>query len=480
MTAVASRLEVTPEGGLTPREGPPSPRSALRAQILVAAWLLLLCGAIAVVFWPGHADLDTTGEMTQAVMGQYQDWHTPTLSALWHVAILAGVKSPGWVLAASLVTLLGGIYLLLRIRLSRPWAVVAASAVLLFPPVLGWAVQVGRDQWFATFIVAGFGLAARATRSSGWPQRIAIAGAVLACFLADAAKQNALPATMALLAGVALIVIGVRWRGWRRPLAAAAIGVVAGIAVFGAQFSFQHNVLHAKTTHIEQALYIYDLASMSRLEGKILLPPSVYPKQDLAYLRAWSNPLDPNALFWGPQAVIQMPLPTQAQLDDLTHAWRTAIRTHPGDYLNVRMQLAERILAIDIPGWFVFEVPPTPPGWAYHTKFPAAHDAAMRWVSLTATIDGYTITGGPWHAVWAYALLLIVGAVRFAVRRRLADTILSLLCVGGLLYGLVLLFVAPVVAWRYMYAVVVMGAVVGVLLAIDLGRLIVGRVRGAQ
>jgi hypothetical protein len=451
-------------------------RPPLGAVLLPIFWLVAITAVVAVIFWPGHMDLDGLDEYNQAQTGHYNDYHTPTLEFLWRGMYRLGLHSPGWVLAAGVLTLVAGIYLLMRGRLSRFWALAATTAVLAFPPVLGWAVQVGRDEWFTAFVVLGFGLVVRAGRSEGWSRRAALAGVVPIAFLADAARQNAIPATVVLLAAAALLALRGRSTARRRGLAAAAAGVVAASLVFAAQFAFVYGPLHTVAAHPEQNLYIYDLASMSRLENRVLLPADVYPKQDIHYLDAWTNPINPDAIIWGPYAAVDWPL-TGSRFDHLAAAWRSAVRAHPGDYLRARASLSARMLALNIPARNVYQFPPQPPRSALNNQFPGAHDEVMQYVSADTSLEGGTVLGGALYRVWAYVVLLVVADVWLIARRRPLD-IAVILCGAAALFYMVVLFVAATsVGWRLMFPVVVVAVVVTVLAAVDVVATITSRRR---
>src|SRR5262249_12722042 len=149
-----------------------------------------------------------------------------------------------WVLAGSVLTLLVGLYLLLRVRMARPWAVLAAVLVFVFPPVLGFDVVIGTDAWFAALIVCGFGFALRWAGARGGSRALSAAVAVACASLAQAARSTAMPAVLALLCGVALVTVAPRWQGWRRLLGTAGLGIAGAIVIFGSVLGLQRYVLH--------------------------------------------------------------------------------------------------------------------------------------------------------------------------------------------------------------------------------------------
>ena len=96
----------------------------------MAVAFALYTASVAIAFWPGQMDPDTIDELQSAATGQFNNWHTPLLSALWRGPYLLGLRSPGWVLAISVFSMLVGFYLLLRVRFRRAASAVIAIAVL--------------------------------------------------------------------------------------------------------------------------------------------------------------------------------------------------------------------------------------------------------------------------------------------------------------------------------------------------------------
>ena len=84
------------------------------AQAWVVLSFLVYVTVAALFFWPGQIDPDTLDEISEAATGHFVDFHTPLLSALFRGPYLLGMTSPGWILVASLFTMLVGFNLILR------------------------------------------------------------------------------------------------------------------------------------------------------------------------------------------------------------------------------------------------------------------------------------------------------------------------------------------------------------------------------
>ena len=467
------------EEAVAPPEEPPEPvlevprpRPAWIGSLAAALVLVAAAGLVAVVFWPGHMNLDTLGELANARTGRYTDWHSPVWSAMWRALLLSRLTSPGWMMAAALLLMLTGLYLVLRARLPRPWALLAAVAVLVFPPVLGWAVEIGTDVWFASSILFGFGFACRCARTRGRERAASAVLAVVGALLAEAARPTAAPAVLALLCAVALAVLPERLRGWRRGPGAAGAGLAATILVVGTILGVQRFVLQAAETHPEQGTYDYDLVALSLREDQVLLPADMYRREDLTYLDRYSHTssvFDISALLFGEHAAIPIPV-EGARLESLRQAWLGAIRERPLDYLGVRLDNALAQLTItSAPLYAYYGAPPA--AYGFPVAFPALHDAAMRYVAAGSTNDPVNGNrGGPLQHVWPYVLVLLAAAATGPVRRRRADAVLALLAAALLLSALTLSLLSPGVQYRYIYPSVVAGAVLLVVLATDAAR----------
>jgi hypothetical protein len=420
---------------------------------------------VSLVFWPGHMNLDTIGELTDARYQHYTDWHSSIWSALWHQLIVIGLGDPGWMLVGGALTLLTGLYLLLRVGLPRPVALMGAALVFVFPPVLGFDIEIGTDAWFASTILCAFGFAARCARTRGWPQAVSAAGAVAFAFLCQAARPTAAPAILALFFGLAIVVLAPRLRGWRRLFSAAGIGIATTALIAGSIIGLQRAVLHAWEAHPEQITYDYDLVAMSIAEHRVLLPPDSYPLQDLAYLERWvgaSGGTDISPLLFGPHATIPVIVQGKA-FTALQEAWLTAIRQHPGDYLSVRWHTALWHLTIAGPATFPYYPGPVQ-GYGFGFLHPGLHQRAMLYAGAGTT--SYLV-GGWLQTVWVYVLLLIAGTVAAAVaalRGHRGYLVLALAGVAMLLYTVEILFLTPGVTYRYMYPPVTTGTLFFVLM----------------
>jgi len=425
------------------------PWSRLASLLVLAA----VAALVVVTFWPGHVDGDTPDAVMSAANGPATDWHSPILFEIWRPFYLLGLRSTGYPMAATVVTMLAGFYLLMRTRLSRPWSVGLAVALIAFPPVLSWSIHVGRDAWFTALTVCAFGLATRAWRTAGRSRRISVAMALVAAFLAQAARQDAFMVVFAVALAVAPLLLPSTMR-WRR-LAVAGIGVAATLGIV-----LVYGVVEAATgvrhSYPEQSLYVQDLATLSRAEGRVLFPPDIFPAQDLAYIRSHSTVSGSGELVWSPGAEVRFQV-VKPLIDEERDAWIRAILDHPVTYLHSRAAMSARLFAVDAPAWLIVQ-----PDQAALVR--PMHDAAMNYILLFA-IDRSPLQGGALYDPWIYLLIVAGGTAWLFSRRAPADRVLGVFGAAMLVYAVGLTVTVPEVDYRYSYPVVVTGAILVPLMA---------------
>ncbi len=413
---------------------------------------------ISLIYWPGQIDPDSIDEIHQAASGHFNDWHAPLLAALWRGPYLLGLQSPGWVLAAGVFVLLIGLYLMLRIRFSPPWATTIALLVCAYPPVFSWAVHISRDAWFTAFFLCAFGFAARIVRTGRDHRSFNVAACLIAAALADACRQNVLPSLVVLLVVlVAALIPAGRPRRWL-------VSIVSGVALGILLFVVQLGALSAiGTTHLhpEQSTYTYDLAQLSKMEHKDL-----FPRQDLIRGRNTGAALDAvepgtyDVLVWGSKPVIKFPL-KERSVGVLRSRWESAIVHDPAGYLRERLALAEAQLAITRPSLWVFEWPPDPTG--FRPVSSTLRTVGVDYLKPFSINDNNT-TGGPLYTAWVYVLLLGISIPILLRRRRAGDWVVASAAISMLIYEVSVFFTAPDLEYRFAYPMVVMATVIAPML----------------
>jgi hypothetical protein len=402
-------------------------------------------------------DPDTLDELTEGIRNTYDNWHAPILSAMYRVIWLIGLGNPGWVLLAGVLTLAVGFYLVLRVRLSRPWAVVVAILCMAFSPILSWEIHVGVDAWFTGFVLCGFGLAARAWSTQGWSRWISFAGAIVFAFLVLAARPTGLPTDAILCSALAFLALS-RIRRWRRTLAIGT-GIVATLGLVGTQDVIEASIRTADL-HVDGVVYIYDLAMMSHIEGRVLLPSDIDPAQNLGEILKYSDTDSIDGLLFGPTSFISVPLTVQ-QDRSVRAAWIDAILHDPAAYIKERVEMTLHETMITEPAYWVTQSPQFNPG--YSALLPGLNTLGMDYI-LKFTQGRNNAVGGVIFTGWVYLLLLLAAAAWLLKRRAPADRVLGLLAAALLIYIAAVCAASPGVVYRYVYPSVAVATVLTALL----------------
>lgn len=455
------------------------------AAILV---LLISSAGLSMFFWPGHMDADALDQIRQARSGHFSDWYAPILDWLWRGLFRLG-GSPGIVLFCGIALTLLATHQLLRTWLSRWVGVVVTLLIGVFPPVLGYLGSLQRDTWFGAFTLAAYAFIIRASRVSGRGRWGWVTLSLTASWFSIASRQNAVVAVLPALVLASGLLIGPKPTGtspshrssrsevrgaptrWRQFL-------VAGVLLFGflvSQRVLTYNIINAERVHPEQTLFEQDLAGLSIRLGKNLLPPSVFPAQDLAVLRRSYSPYNVLPLL----VEVGHPL-TSAPIDasasrDLQHRWVDAVRGHPLSYLRVRWKVWTREIAWSgnsyepYGGYHPRNVGPeggfdiNP--WGYRAKFAGLDRFALAYLRAFALPR---FQGGTLHRVWVYLALDPLLALALLSRpTRPAARIVGWMVIAAFFYSATFFFGAMGQGFRWNWFLVLATLCAAVIVATD-------------
>jgi hypothetical protein len=197
---------------------------------------------------------------------------------------------------------------------------------------------------------------------------------------------------------------------------------------------------------------IYDLTTLSKREGRMLLPKVADPGQNLALIVRGTTVEGDESLIYSPDAPIRWPL-EGADYQTLTHSWESAILHHPYGYLSDRLQSGLQLLGVTHPEFWLFQEP----GPTTVPKFTALNRPALSYLSATS-LNGNNLYGSVIYDAWIYVLVLLAASV-VLWRRTRADRVLALLAVAVLAYTVVTIFAVPEMLYRYVYVDIVAGIV---------------------
>ena len=463
MTAVAtdgarSSGVATVEGtGSSTRARHAAPRAFLPPQVWVLTSLVGYVGLITVVYWPGQMDADSLDEIHEAASGHFTNIHTPVLSALWRVPYLMGIQSPGWVLAVGLLVMLVGLYLVLRVRFGRVVSTGVAMVLCSWPPVLSWAVHVGRDEWFTASLLCAFGFAARMARMGRHQRAFNLVAALFMTFVCAASWQIAVFPLLPCFFVLAVMLLP--RTAPHRALVSCGVALVCCLGMYGVQLGAQ-KAIHTAQAYNQQATFDYDLAQLSKMEGKVLFPSDMLresPREAMAVFRTLTTGEFNQIVFdnLGTQPPVYFLIDGRREAS-LQQAWTKAIRHDPTGYLQVRTKLLLVQLAITQPSNWTFQVPPDPAG--FNPLARALQDTGIRYLGLFSSDQN--LWGDVLYSVWFYLLVSIAAVPILLWRRGPGDGVVAGLAVAAVLLTLAIWFTIPAMNYRYSYGIVVTGCAI--------------------
>lgn len=434
-------------------------------------WLALVVMTVAPK-WPGVFTVDSQAMYRSGLENEVSDWYAPLHAAAW--GFTGKVWLPVWIVTVAGVGLFVlAVIAVLRLNLTSRQTAAATVVVVLWPPVYGLLSWVGRDVWFASWLLLAIWATMRAARSER-PWRY-LAGAAAFALLAADARQNGIPLILFVMA-VAIVLA--RHRPPRRLMkstVAVACCLFAWLVLQAAQ-----SVVVQHDHHPEQYLYLHDLAELTIRTDQTLLPEDVFPSQDRDDLAKLSGPtLLGDAVRLG----ILLPHPYSDEhlcLDrgllrwctvdslsdrtnrDLRDRWIDAIRSEPIKYLDARAGMYARQLGLsgleDNPFY----------GRSDELDWDRSPQLRQRWPGMNDLhTDALLWLSESRYIAWIYApvLYLLAGlgaaAALIVVRR---DRTCWILVFGLQLALQTTLFVStPVVRFRYQYFQVVLGIVLTIM-----------------
>jgi hypothetical protein len=423
--------------------------------ILVAALLLAAAIVQGVAYWPGIMMWDAINQYSQAVSGEYADWHPPILQWVWHFFV------PVWPGPAPMLLLQQALYwggiagiVATQVRAGRRGAALLVGACGLLPIPFALIGAVMKDALMAGALLGACALLAWQQRR--WRWRLALPGILLLLFAA-ALRFNGFIAALPLM--VALLPPACRTKGSRLVLSSAlcAVPLILAIPVVS-------GALHARHSSAELSQVIFDLAGITEHSGVDVFPPLAVKDPVAANHHCYTpQQWDPYS-WWVPD-----PCPIQFEaVRDVLHArhaspyvfWLKAVIAHPIAYalhradhfnLNGRLFVHGRIKSPvfdhDNPNSWNFTFTPN--------AIEQAIDAAANWSELTPL--GWPIW---WMAIAAGILILAPASP--------SRGILLPMALSALAYGLSYAVFSVAAEMRYHFWTMTGTAVAAAILAGDI------------
>ncbi len=313
-----------------------SPRAILTSA-LVVFWIYC---------WPGFVGWDTREHLLQSRAGHYTDGHPPAIALLWRIVELFIAGPLGLMLIQS-ITLLVGLYLLLKTRTTPRRAAWIASAIFLFPFVAGVTALVTKDALMAGPLMIGIALLLDPRPRARW-------WALGFLFFASLMRWNALAATFAPM------VLLFQWRPGMARVKRYAIALAVWFGMTATAYEV-NDVLADETEHLWYWSYAYqDIAGViqylpdtddATLDAILAGVPLRNREHIQQQFRAIYDPGNFYQLMRGPKRILEIPR-DQAERDAVGAAWKKLVLGHKAEYLRSRWDTWRLLMALDRPPSF--------------------------------------------------------------------------------------------------------------------------------
>ncbi|HUQ07383.1 MAG TPA: hypothetical protein VM261_33050 [Kofleriaceae bacterium] len=310
-----------------------------------AAILALGLALFVVYAFPGLMTIDSCDQLVEARAGIYTDAHPPAMAALWR-GVDAIYPGPTGMLVIQGAAFVVGVFLILRRVMSPARAAVAASLVLVAPPVIPTMAVVWKDCLMAGFLLLGAGLLLEARRA--WR----IAGLVALTF-ATAVRYNAPAATFPL---VVLLFEVTPAPALRRYAVAAAAWIAVTVVAFGCNRALTSRSMDYWTSSTAAGDIVGTLRHVDRdipdAEMRELLAgcPLAVSEHLHDRMRTLYRPWNFYHLVApGPAQVFVLPLDGTSPPADrvaMAAAWRRVIARYPGAYVEHRWAVTKEVLGL--------------------------------------------------------------------------------------------------------------------------------------
>ncbi len=316
-----------------------TPRRAelLRCVGVIVGGLVL----VSIYAFPGYMAYDSLDQLRQARAGVMTDWHPPLMSALWGVLdhVVAG---PLLMLVLQCSLFLGGLYTILRRRLTPVRAVVLTLLIFALPPVLSMMAVILKDCLMAGALLVG---CAGLTSKRRWAHYAALAMFLLAAGL----RHNAIAVVVPLVALLS------PWPAGKGPWIRGVVGGVIALVLIGSATLCNKGLTDVESHPFQGMLAPMDIINTLALapdlsddEVRELLPGLTFaPTSGLqAHARSLFDMYALPMNFTHGEGRLYDDPTTDDGRAAVSHAWWNLVTTYPGAYLGARFQMMQELVGL--------------------------------------------------------------------------------------------------------------------------------------
>ena len=410
-----------------------------RCAAVIAAGLVMVC----VYSFPGYMAFDSWEQLAQARAGQLTDWHPPMMSALWGLLdrVIAG---PLLMLLLQCGLFLGGLYVLLRKRLSANRAAILTLVIFAFPPNLTMFGVVLKDSLMAGALLVG---CAGLTSERRGPQ----IAALFAFLLAAGLRHNSISVV------VPLIAILSPWPANKGRWVRAAVGAALALALTGTAVLINRGLTDVPTHPFHQSVAPMDIVGtltwapdLTDDEVHALMPGVVFAPR--TGLQAHARRVYDVNKWWGAhirgdERLFEDPVTPELR-DGVASGWWSLITAYPGAYLTARLDMMRELIGFTDVRWTpVYEARNEEAMLRNTGQPPANRNVVQRWLAKRMLKLGYT------SVIFKPYLYLVLAIGLLVLLRR--DRLVAALLFSSFTYLAMLLIVSPAPDFRYIHWLIV-------------------------
>jgi hypothetical protein len=395
-----------------------------------------------IAYYPGFLSYDSFVQYSQALTGQYSDWHPPIMAALWR---LLDHLHPGPLpmLVFQLLCFWISCYLLMTIVRSRVWLVL----MMLFsmaPFVQNFVGYIIKDSEMPLAWLLAGAIMFRALVANRRLSAVEAVVSMVFIIFASWVRHNAFPGSFPFCILWSWLVLKNNNRLYK-----IVVAVFVAVFLIFARGPFEQKILKATVTHTIMWPSLMDITGVYAQTGQNYFPAFLYscPHFDTAYLRAKYTPATCTFLWSNEDGNDIICNVNDSTIKELMHSWIRAISEHPAAYLKNRAEGDLYFLRIkDSKSFFVYMYP-----WIDKNPYGFTH--------LETRVSKVFIQGiarqkdMPYMRPWFWLFLNIVLLFLFPFIKNNAYRFFYMVLVSsGLLYLLPQLLVFPTdTDFRYFY-----------------------------
>jgi len=354
------------------------------------------------------------------------------------------IRGPLLMLLLQCGLFLGGLYVLLRRRLTAKRAALLTLAIFVFPPSLTMMGVVLKDSLMAGALLVG---CAGLTSARRGPRLAALAAFLLAAGL----RHNAISVVVPLIALLS------PWPAARGPWVRAGVGALIALGLTGSAVLINRGLTDVPTHPFHQSVAPMDIVGtltwapdLTDDEVRALLPGVKFAPA--SGLQAHARRVYDVNKWWGEHIRGDARLfddPTTPELRaGVVSGWWNLITAYPGAYLIARLDMMRELIGFTDVRWTpVYEARNEESMLRNTGQPPANRNVVQRWLAKRMLKLGYT------SVIFRPYLYMLLALGLIVILRR--DRVMLALLISGFTYLGMLLIVSPAPDFRYIHWLII-------------------------